>query len=710
MEGAAPGKTVYVNDDLVIDFTNENITTINIPAGVTLASGRGNGNSQGAIIKTNSFSNTSSGMLFNVLDGIDNVRITGIRIFGPEMDIQDYDSYNYYDPLYIYPNITGIRSASTNLTVDNCEIAGWPHCAIWLTRYDLNISNSEVYGYIHHNYIHNNRRLGVGYGIAIGSGNKNDIVKKHALIKANIFDYNRHDIAGSGQIGLSYEACYNYILNHYNIIDHHNYHNFDAHGLPFIEGNDTIVYAGDSLNIHHNTFTCTENYAIMIRGITRYNTKITNNWFYNGLNHYYTPIWYNVLPYPENTNGLIVKNNFYGNASLLPPNTPVLPVSTPLCYNSTINTSQTVNFDCNTEFSSYQWFFGDWRNNLPPNSYDGNNVTGAYKYGTSPVSNHTFTNPGRYNVSLMVRNNHGIPASNYIPIVVQPAQNNDTLSFWVKDSYRGNQTDYFTKEVLIDNTSIWSEDIITDLGWQHICKNISSYIEGKTQITIKLRLKRGTGVSLNNCIAPDLDHIPTIIGHPEYPFCHYVYTFWDDISLFIDGSYKEIKNGDFENVNLNENWDFYQNNTNNPFSSPNSVAMDSRSGNRSLYLNFINYPNFVNAGDYIEASQLIILSSDKKNEDVSIKEVNNNNAYLGNNIPNPFTNSTIIPYQLPDKYTSAEIVVADISGRMIKKYVLNNGTNKIEISNADLPDNGIYFYTLLIDGKNIKTNKMVLMK
>ena len=44
--------------------------------------------------------------------------------------------------------------------------------------------------YIHHNYIHHNQARGEGYGVNLYGGN--------ALIEANIFDYNRHDVTGAG--------------------------------------------------------------------------------------------------------------------------------------------------------------------------------------------------------------------------------------------------------------------------------------------------------------------------------------------------------------------------------------------------------------------------------------------------------------------------------------------------------------------------------
>ncbi len=673
-----PGSIIYINDNSVIDLTGQN--NINIPYGVTLASGRGRNGSLGAKIITNSFPYP----LFKIVEN--NIRITGLRILGPDMEIGDYNGPDHS---------IGISSTAESIIIDNCELAGWGSHAIWLYANYANPIPNNCFGYIHHNYIHHNRRQGNGYGVGIGSKNEIiqqlDYLKTNALIKANFFDNNWHDIACSGEPGASYEACYNYCGTHSS-----SWHHFDMHPCIITDtlGITIDTIAGDSLNIHHNTFTDKERYAINIRNISRYESKINNNWFYNGLNSSMCPIMVmigdNVYPYPTLVENLNVKNNFYGTATL-PPNTPSLPVSSPVTENYTPGSYPlTVNFNAtnNNNIINYQWFFGD-----------GNTAIGYNTESTNAGTSWTFNTPGKYNVSLMVRNNHGIPASSFIPITVYPTNTSQYyLSFWVKDGYRGNQTGYMKKQVLIDNTPIWGDgiegDIAGDNGWQHIYWNVTNEVLNKNQITIKLRFKR---------VGPPPNATP-----PE-EYYNWAYSFWDDVVLFGN---EDINDGDFESIYTSENWKFETFPENNSaYIQRNSRSSDFRSGNRCLPI-YYDWVSGSSIDTWAQYSQTIILTTkdDKTMGDVIIKEVNSNNAYLGNNIPNPFTNATLIPYQLPEKYTSAEIVIADISSRMIKKYVLNNGTNKIEISNADLMDNGIYFYSLIVDGKNIKTNKMVLMK
>ena len=83
--------------------------------------------------------------------------------------------------------------------------------------------------------------------------------------------------------------------------------------------------------------------------------------------------------------------------------------------------------------------------------------------------------------------------------------------------------------------------------------------------------------------------------------------------------------------------------------------------------------------------------------------------YLGNNIPDPFNNSTQIPYFVPFG-SKATLKVFDMKGELIKTYTLTEGSNKLEVSLAEY-GSGLYFYTLTIDdGRIIRHKKMILNK
>ncbi|MBL7935830.1 MAG: hypothetical protein JNM51_08505 [Bacteroidia bacterium] len=79
-----------------------------------------------------------------------------------------------------------------------------------------------------------------------------------------------------------------------------------------------------------------------------------------------------------------------------------------------------------------------------------------------------------------------------------------------------------------------------------------------------------------------------------------------------------------------------------------------------------------------------------------------------NLFPNPNNGSMIMFYDLgADK--EAELNLYDVTGKLINNYVLQNGIGNLEINEAQL-HNGIYFYRILVKGKIIHTNKVVIIK
>jgi hypothetical protein len=89
---------------------------------------------------------------------------------------------------------------------------------------------------------------------------------------------------------------------------------------------------------------------------------------------------------------------------------------------------------------------------------------------------------------------------------------------------------------------------------------------------------------------------------------------------------------------------------------------------------------------------------------------------LQQNIPNPFTNATNIGYSLPQKFTSAQIVITDKNGSTIKSVTLPAGKQGVfggkgnVTVDASILSSGAYQYSLIVDGKLIATKQMVLAK
>lgn len=239
---ASNGDVIYVEDTAVIDLTGEEGLLLN--QGITLASGRGTldglNSRKGALLFTNSFPRP----LFETKG--EGVRITGIRIKGASSSPEEEQ-----------PKSIGIKSLFKSFEIDNCEVFNWTHAAI-------DAYNSA---YIHHNNIHHNRRHRLGYGVEVNRS------KADVLIEANLFNANRHAIAGTGHREQNYRARYNLSLwsSNGHVVDMHQ----ECRMVPFAES----IYAGNSIVIENNTFLNINHNTIHVRGDPFYELVVRNNAF-----------------------------------------------------------------------------------------------------------------------------------------------------------------------------------------------------------------------------------------------------------------------------------------------------------------------------------------------------------------------------------------------------------------------------------------------
>lgn len=81
---------------------------------------------------------------------------------------------------------------------------------------------------------------------------------------------------------------------------------------------------------------------------------------------------------------------------------------------------------------------------------------------------------------------------------------------------------------------------------------------------------------------------------------------------------------------------------------------------------------------------------------------------LDQNIPNPFSNETVIKYTLPTTVSNASMVVYDLSGKQVASFPLTEkGTSSITITSEKLAA-GIYIYSIMADGKIADSKRMVV--
>ena len=85
-------------------------------------------------------------------------------------------------------------------------------------------------------------------------------------------------------------------------------------------------------------------------------------------------------------------------------------------------------------------------------------------------------------------------------------------------------------------------------------------------------------------------------------------------------------------------------------------------------------------------------------------------AELYQNVPNPFDRATEIRYFIPENSGNAELVVFDMNGRQLKTYAIDEaGQGSVTIEGSDL-EAGMYFFSLLANGEEIATKRMILTK
>lgn len=83
-------------------------------------------------------------------------------------------------------------------------------------------------------------------------------------------------------------------------------------------------------------------------------------------------------------------------------------------------------------------------------------------------------------------------------------------------------------------------------------------------------------------------------------------------------------------------------------------------------------------------------------------------ASLYQNSPNPFSQSTVIKYSLPQEVNQALLCIYDMNGRQIKQIALSErGGGSVTINGSELTA-GIYLYALIADGKEVDVKRMIL--
>ena len=112
-----------------------------------------------------------------------------------------------------------------------------------------------------------------------------------------------------------------------------------------------------------------------------------------------------------------------------------------------------------------------------------------------------------------------------------------------------------------------------------------------------------------------------------------------------------------------------------------------------------------------EINQLKSTNSDLKSQplDLNLPETpTNSSCILYQNTPNPFNQETKICCYISSDYTDAALYIYDMQGTQIKSYnIQERGNGSIIIYGSEL-NPGMYLYTLIVDGDEVDTKRMIL--
>ena len=179
---ATPGTTVRLAPDVALDLTGH--TAVVLAAGVTVTSWRSavpgvktplrdpdgrelGGEARTPLLPGPRIYTTKPNGVFEVLcstarqDNPDHVRISGLRLIGPNQNVVDDDA--------IHPIAIKIDSC-VDIEISNMEIAGWSGTGVYVDDTYHRIGDVDQIR-IHDNFIHHNQHRGrEGYGVAVETG------------------------------------------------------------------------------------------------------------------------------------------------------------------------------------------------------------------------------------------------------------------------------------------------------------------------------------------------------------------------------------------------------------------------------------------------------------------------------------------------------------------------------------------------------------
>lgn len=82
---------------------------------------------------------------------------------------------------------------------------------------------------------------------------------------------------------------------------------------------------------------------------------------------------------------------------------------------------------------------------------------------------------------------------------------------------------------------------------------------------------------------------------------------------------------------------------------------------------------------------------------------------LFQNTPNPAKEQSVIRYQLASTAKDAAICIFDMQGKMLKKFPISSDNESVTVNGYELGQ-GMFLYSLIVNGQEIDTKKMIITR
>lgn len=128
-------------------------------------------------------------------------------------------------------------------------------------------------------------------------------------------------------------------------------------------------------------------------------------------------------------------------------------------------------------------------------------------------------------------------------------------------------------------------------------------------------------------------------------------------------------------------------------------------GSTSIQYTFFKYEG--NNETYTDSASIIVTFLINP---ASVQQFISENSTLSNARPNPASNFTQIPYQIPTNINGEiKIVIKNLLGAQVYTENVKPGNGKISVNTSDF-DAGIYFYSLVINNETFFTKKLIIKR